>query len=202
LAICVAALIVSAIGAADHFTWLLETAPAMIAVVVLTATYRRFTFTNLAYILILVHSVILMVGGHYTYEKVPFGYWMQGVFHFSRNHYDRIGHFAQGFVPAIVAREIVIRRKVINGAAWRAFFIVSFCLAFSALYELIEWRTSVAAGAAADAFLGTQGDPWDTQWDMTFALIGSITALALLGRLHDRQLASQSAKTRQPGSAG
>jgi len=188
LGICVVALIVSAIGAADRFTWLLETAPVMIGVAALTATYRRFRFTNLVYILILIHTSILMLGGHYTYAKVPLGFWMQDLFHFSRNHYDRIGHFAQGFVPAMIAREIVIRNKVINGAAWRAFFIVTFCLAFSAFYELIEWRTSVASGAAADAFLGTQGDPWDTQWDMSFALIGSIAALALLGRVHDRQL--------------
>jgi len=180
-------LIVSAIGVDDYFTWLLETAPAIIAIVVLTATYRRFPFTNLVYALILIHCVILMVGGHYTYAKVPFGFWLRDTFHFTRNPYDRIGHFAQGFVPAMIAREIVIRRKVINGARWRVFFIISFCLAFSALYELFEWRTSVMSGEAADAFLGSQGDVWDTQWDMTFALIGASTALALLGRVHDRQ---------------
>src|SRR6266446_699376 len=144
------ALVVSAIGASDLFTWTLEVAPAIIGAAVLAATYRRFPFTNLVYGLIFIHSLILMVGGHYTYAKVPLGFWMQETFHFSRNHYDRIGHFAQGFVPAMVAREIVIRRKVINGAAWRAFFVVCFCLAFSALYELIEWRTSVAAGASAE----------------------------------------------------
>jgi putative membrane protein len=173
----------------------------MIAIVVLTGTYRRFPLTNMVYALILIHSVILMVGGHYTYAKVPFGFWLRDLLHLDRNPYDRIGHFAQGFVPAMVAREIVIRRKVINGPAWRAFFLVCFCLAFSAFYELIEWRTSVASGSAADAFLGSQGDVWDTQWDMFTALIGSITALALLGRLHDRQLAGMpDAKRLRPGS--
>jgi putative membrane protein len=182
------ALVVSSIGASDRFTWLLEVAPAIIGMVVLTATYRRFQFTSLVYVLIFIHSLILMAGGHYTYAEVPLGFWMQETFHFSRNHYDRIGHFAQGFVPAMIAREIFIRRKVINGPKWRSVLTVALCLAISALYELIEWRTSVMSGSAADAFLGTQGDPWDTQHDMFFALIGSISALALLGRLHDRQL--------------
>jgi len=183
-----AALVVSAIGAHDRFTWYLEVAPAVIGMVVLTATYRRFRFTNLVYILIFVHALILMLGGHYTYAQVPLGFWMQETFHFSRNHYDRIGHFAQGFVPAMIAREIFIRRKVINGAGWRVFLIVCFCLAFSALYELIEWRTSVMSGEAADAFLGTQGDIWDTQIDMFLALTGAIIALALFRGVHDRQL--------------
>jgi len=182
------ALIVSAIGTADPFTWMLEVAPAILGVIALAATYRRFPFTNLVYGLIFIHSLILMLGGHYTYAKVPLGFWMQDVFHFSRNHYDRIGHFAQGFVPAMIAREIFIRRNVINGKAWRATLIVAVCLAISALYELIEWRTSVMSGAAADAFLGTQGDVWDTQKDMFFALVGAISALILLGRVHDRQL--------------
>lgn len=185
------ALVVSAIGAYDRFTWFLEVAPAIIGMVALTATYRRFQFTNLVYTLIFIHALILMLGGHYTYAKVPLGFWMQETFHFSRNHYDRIGHFAQGFVPAMIAREIFIRRKVINGAGWRAFLIVCFCLAFSAFYELIEWRTSVMSGEAADAFLGTQGDVWDTQIDMFLALVGSISALALLGRVQDSQLKGQ-----------
>ena len=188
MGVCIAALIVSAIGVEDRFTWLLEVAPAMIAIVVLTATYRRFPFTNLVYVLILIHSIILMVGGHYTYAKVPLGFWVQDWFHFGRNHYDRIGHFAQGFVPAMIAREIFIRKKVINGARWRAVLIVAVCLAISALYELVEWRTSVMSGSAGDAFLGTQGDVWDTQEDMFFALIGAITALVLLGGIHDRQI--------------
>jgi len=188
LALWILALIVSAIGAFDFFTWVLEVAPAIIGIAVLAATYRRFPFTNLVYSLILIHSLILMLGGHYTYAKVPLGFWMQNVFHFSRNHYDRIGHFAQGFVPAMIAREIFIRRKVINGARWRATLTIAVCLAISALYELIEWRTSVMSGSAADAFLGTQGDVWDTQEDMFFALVGSISALVLMGRVHDRQL--------------
>jgi putative membrane protein len=188
LALWILALIVSAIGAFDFFTWVLEVAPAIIGIAVLAATYRRFPFTNLVYSLILIHSLILMLGGHYTYAKVPLGFWMQNVFHFSRNHYDRIGHFAQGFVPAMIAREIFIRRNVINGARWRATLTIAVCLAISALYELIEWRTSVMSGSAADAFLGTQGDVWDTQEDMFFALVGSISALVLLGRVHDRQL--------------
>ena len=184
----VLALAVSAIGVSDPFTWALEVAPAIIGIAALAATYRRFPFTNLVYGLILIHSLILMLGGHYTYAKVPLGFWMQDAFHFNRNPYDRIGHFAQGFVPAMIAREIFIRRKVINGAAWRATLTVAVCLAISALYELLEWRTSVMSGSAADAFLGTQGDVWDTQWDMFFALFGSISALILLGRVHDRQL--------------
>ena len=182
------ALIVSAIGASDLFTWVLEVAPAIIGIAVLAATYRRFPLTNLVYVLIFIHSLILMLGGHYTYAKVPLGFWMQDAFHFSRNHYDRIGHFAQGFVPAMIAREIFVRLKVINGTRWRVVLTVTLCLAISALYELIEWRTSVMSGSAADAFLGTQGDVWDTQWDMCFALIGSISALVLLSRVHDRQL--------------
>jgi len=182
------ALVWSARGALDRFTWALEVAPAVFGIAVLAATRRRFPFSNLVYVLVFIHSIILMVGGHYTYAKVPLGFWMQDLWHFSRNHFDRIGHFAQGFVPAIIAREIFTRRRVINGAGWRGALIVAVCLAISALYELIEWRVSVMTGSAADAFLGTQGDVWDTQWDMSFALIGSISALVLLGRAHDRQL--------------
>jgi putative membrane protein len=182
------ALFLSALGASDPFTWALEVAPAILGVAALAATRRRFLFTPLVYSLIFVHSLILMLGGHYTYAKAPPGFWMQDVFHFTRNHYDRIGHVAQGFVPAMIAREIFIRRKVINGAVWRATLTVAVCLAISALYELLEWRVSVMSGSAGDAFLGTQGDVWDTQLDMFMALCGSIAAQLLLGRLHDRQL--------------
>src|SRR5258708_3597897 len=154
------ALVVSAIGASDLFTWVLEVAPAIIGVAVLAATYRRFRFTNLVYGLIFVHSLILMLGGHYTYAKVPLGFWMQDTFHFSRNHYDRIGHFAQGFVPAMIAREIFIRRKVINGEGWRATLTVAVCMAISALYELLEWRTSVMSGARPTPSLGRQATSW------------------------------------------
>src|SRR5260221_2014004 len=193
VAVWILALVVSAIGASDLFTWTLEVAPAIIGVAVLAATYRRFPFTNLVYGFIFIHPVILIVGGHYTYAKVPLGFWMQDTFHFSRNHYDRIGHFAQGFVPAMSARGIFIRRKVINGAGWRSTLTVAVCLAISALYELLEWRTSGMSGIAGDAFLGTQGDVWDTQWDMFFALVGAICALVLLGGVHDRQFGTNNA---------
>jgi putative membrane protein len=188
LVAAVIALAVSGIGALDPFTWALEVAPVVLGIFALAATYQRFRLTNLVYGLIFVHALILMLGGHYTYAKVPLGFWMQDAFGFTRNHYDRIGHFAQGFVPAMIAREILIRNKVVNGAAWRNFLIVCICLAISALYELIEWQTAVWTGEAAEAFLGTQGDPWDTQMDMFLAMTGAIVALALLVRIHDRQL--------------
>jgi putative membrane protein len=173
----------------DTVTWLLEVSPAVIAAIVLFATRQRFPLTRLAYVLILVHCVILMVGGHYTYAEVPAGDWFRELFDPPRNNYDKLGHLAQGFIPAIVTREVVIRLKVFNGAAWRNFFIICFCLAVSAFYELIEWWVALLSDEAADAFLGTQGYVWDTQSDMFFALVGAALALALLGRLHDRQLA-------------
>ena len=198
LAICLA---LSAVGAHDRFTWFLEVAPIFLGVPVLVATYRRFPLTPLAYRLIFVHALILMVGGHYTYAEVPLGYWMKDVFGFARNHYDRIGHFAQGFIPAMLAREIFIRRSPLRGSRWLPFMVVCFCLAFSALYELIEFWTALAAGGAATDFLGTQGDVWDTQWDMQLALIGSIVSLALLSGVQDRQLAaSPRASTGQASS--
>jgi len=170
-------------------TWVLEVVPALVAAVVLFATRKRFPLTRLAYVLILVHCIILMVGGHYTYAEVPAGDWFADLFDPPRNNYDKLGHLAQGFVPAIVAREVTIRLQVFNSAAWRNFFIVCFCLAVSALYELIEWWVALLSDEAADAFLGTQGYVWDTQSDMFLALIGAVLALVLLGRLHDRQLA-------------
>jgi putative membrane protein len=178
----------SAVRPHDYFTWVMEVAPILIGVPILVATYRRFPLTPLLYRLIFVHAVILMVGGHYTYAEVPLGFWMQRTFGFARNHYDRIGHFAQGFVPAILAREILLRRGVVHRRGWLFFLVTSVCLAFSAFYELVEWWTAEATGAAATAFLGTQGDPWDTQWDMFFALTGALVAQLLLGRAHDRQL--------------
>jgi len=184
-----AVLVWSFAGAHDRFTWILEVAPFLIALPILAVSARRFPLTPLAYTLIAAHATILMVGGHYTYAEVPFGYWMKRAFGFTRNHYDRIGHFAQGFVPAIIARELLIRHEVIRRRSWQPFLIVCFCLALSAFYELIEWWTAEASGSAAEAFLGTQGDPWDTQWDMFTALVGSITALTLLSSVHDRQLA-------------
>jgi putative membrane protein len=172
----------------DRFTWVLEVFPVILGIPVLIYVYPRFRFTPLVYTLIVLHAVILMVGGKYTYAEVPFGFWMRDAFGFARNHYDRIGHFVQGFVPAMVAREILIRRSPLRGSRWLPFLVVCFCLAFSALYELIEFWTALATGSAAEAFLGTQGDPWDTQWDMMLALIGAVTALAVLSRWHDRQL--------------
>ncbi len=181
-------LVWSGISPHDRFTWVLEVLPVILGIPVLIYLYPRFRFTPLVYGLIALHAVILMVGGKYTYAEVPFGYWMKDAFGFARNHYDRIGHFAQGFIPAMVAREILIRKSPLRGSRWLPFMVVCFCLAFSALYELIEFWTALATGEAAEAFLGTQGDPWDTQWDMMLALIGAITALLLLGRWHDRQL--------------
>ena len=179
----------SGINPKDQFTWILEVAPAIAGFLVLAVTYRSFKLTTLVYSLILVHCIILMIGGHYTYAEVPWFDYIRDITGSSRNNYDKVGHFAQGFVPALIAREIIIRKGVINGAAWQAFFIVSFCLALSAFYELVEWWVALAAGGNAEAFLGTQGYVWDTQSDMAVALLGAILALLTLSRVHDRQLA-------------
>ena len=188
LAIYLLVLAWSAIGPKDRFTWWLEVSPALIGLAVLVATWRRFPLTRLVYWLILVHCIVLMIGGHYTYAEVPLFDWIRDQFHLQRNNYDKVGHFAQGFIPAMIARELLIRLSVVNGAAWRTLFILSFVLAFSAFYELVEWWVALASGDDAVAFLATQGDPWDTQSDMLLALIGAIAALLLLGRIHDRQL--------------
>jgi putative membrane protein len=182
-------LVLSGIGPRDRATWVLEVAPILIGVPVLVATARRVPLTPLAYRLIFVHALILMLGGHYTYAEVPLGFWMERAFGFARNHYDRIGHFAQGFVPAIVAREVLLRRSPLEPGKWLAFLVACVCLALSATYEFVEWWAALIGGEGADAFLGTQGDQWDTQWDMLWALIGATTALALLSRVHDRQIA-------------
>ena len=184
-----AVLLWSAIAPKDQFTWFLEVRPALIGVAILAATYRRFPLTPMSYLLILIHSIILMVGGHYTYAEVPLFDWLAEVTGGERNNYDKVGHFAQGFIPAILAREILARNAVVNGNRWRDFLVVCVVLAISAFYELIEWWVAVAAGASSEAFLGTQGYEWDTQSDMAIALAGAITALVLLGRWHDRQLA-------------
>lgn len=181
-------LVWSAIDPKDGFTWFLEVAPALIGAVVLAATYKKFPLTRLAYTLILIHCIILMVGGHYTYAEVPLFDWIRDATGGARNNYDKVGHFAQGFIPAVLAREVFIRTAAARTAAWRNFFIVCFCLAVSAFYELIEWLTAVFSGESADAFLGTQGYVWDTQTDMALALVGSVLALVLLSRWHDRQL--------------
>jgi putative membrane protein len=163
--------------------------PVLIGAPLLLATARRFPLTPLLYGLLFAHAVILMVGGHYTYARVPFGFWMQDAFDFARNHYDRIGHLAQGFVPAILAREILLRRTPLVPGGWLFLLVLSVCLAFSAFYELLEWWTALLGGIAATDFLGTQGDVWDTQWDMFLAGVGAAAALLLLSRLHDKQLA-------------
>jgi putative membrane protein len=183
------ALVVSGLQPHDRVTWVLEVFPIFIGVPILIATRRRFPLTPLLYVLIFIHALILMLGGHYTYARVPLGFWIQDLFDLSRNHYDRIGHFAQGFVPAILAREILLRKTPLRPGGWLFFLTASVCLAFSACYEFFEWWSAVIGGSAADAFLGTQGDVWDTQWDMFLALIGALTAQLLLSRLHDRQLA-------------
>jgi putative membrane protein len=177
----------------DLFTWLLEVFPAIIGIVVVIALRRRFPLTPLLATLLCLHAIILMVGGHYTYAQVPLGFWMQRAFGWMRNDYDRIGHFAQGLVPAIAAREILIRRGVVRGRGWLYFLVVAICLAISASYELMEWLVSLATGSKGDAFLGTQGDVWDTQEDMATALVGALLAPLLLGRLHDRQIETVSA---------
>lgn len=187
LVLTVVALAISAIRPHDYFTWFLEVAPVLIAIPILVATRHSFPLTPLAYRLVFVHALILMVGGHYTYAEVPAGFWVRDALGLARNHYDRLGHFAQGFVPAIVAREILLRRVGLRGG-WLFFLTTCFCLAFSAFYELVEWWTALATGEAATAFLGTQGDPWDTQWDMFLALVGAVLSQAALGRLHDRQM--------------
>jgi putative membrane protein len=172
----------------DQFTWLLEVLPAVIGIFVLLFTYKKFPFSNMVYFLIAIHMIILMVGGHYTYAEVPIFNWLRDTFELSRNHYDRLGHLAQGFVPAMIAREILLRLSSLKPGKLLNFIIVCICLAISASYELIEFLVSVLTGTAAQAFLGTQGDVWDTQWDMLMALIGSVLALLSLSLLHDRQL--------------
>jgi putative membrane protein len=183
-----AVLIWSGIHPKDSLTWLLEVLPALIAFVLLAATRRRFPFTPLAYVLILLHCLILMVGGHYTYAETPLLDPLGELFGWQRNNYDKLGHLAQGFVPAIVAREILLRNAVVVSRGWLFFIVACICLAISALYELIEWGVALVSEQAADAFLGTQGYVWDTQSDMFYALIGAILALVLLSRAHDRQI--------------
>ncbi len=195
LGVYFAVLLWSAIQPKDNFTWWLEVLPALLGLVVLALTYRRFRLTPLAYWLILGHRIILMVGGHYTYAEVPLFDWLRQVFVLERNNFDKLGHFAQGFVPAIVAREILLRKAIVHGRGWLFYIVVSICLAISAFYELIEWWVAVFSGTSAEAFLGTQGDIWDTQSDMAFALVGAILALVLLGKVHDRQLAGLASRT-------
>lgn len=188
VAVFFAVLTWSGIEPKDTMTWGLEVAPAVIGAVVLWFTRERFPLTPLVYLLILIHCIILMVGGHYTYAEVPLGEWFRDAFDGTRNNYDKLGHFVQGFIPAIITRELMIRLQVFNSTRWRDFFIVCFCLGFSAFYELIEWWVALLSEEAADSFLGTQGYAWDTQSDMGWALFGAVIGLALLARVHDRQM--------------
>jgi len=182
-------LVWSGMNPKDQFTWFLEVVPALIGFILIVFTYKKFPLTPLLYTLILIHMVILMVGGHYTYAEVPLFDWIKEVLDQSRNNYDKVGHFAQGFIPAVLAREILLRKEIVHGSKiWLNYIIVSIVLAFSAFYELIEWWVALATGEDAEAFLGTQGYMWDTQSDMMYALIGAITALLLLSHLHDKQL--------------
>ena len=193
-------LVWSGIYPKDYLTWALEVSPAVIGFIVLAATYRSFPLTPLLYTLILIHCIVLMVGGHYTYAEVPLFEYLKPILGFERNNFDKLGHFLQGFVPALIAREVLVRKAVIASSKWRNFFIVCFCLAFSALYELIEWAVAIVSETAADAFLGTQGYIWDTQSDMAFALVGAIAALVLLGRCHDRQVRNITSQSNGPAS--
>jgi putative membrane protein len=172
----------------DRLTWGLEVFPTIIGLIVLATTYRRFQLTTLVYALIAIHMCILCVGGHWTYAREPVFSWLRDQFHWSRNHYDRLGHFAQGFVPAMIARELFIRLSILNRKRWQPFLIISICMAISAAYEFIEWWTAISSGSASTEFLATQGDPWDTQEDMFMCLIGAICALVFMSKWHDRQL--------------
>ncbi len=183
-----AILVVSGINPHDRFTWVLEVLPAVIGVMVLLTTYNKFVFTNLTYTLIWLHAVILIVVGRYTYAEMPLFNWLRDIFDLSRNYYDRLGHFAQGFIPAIIIREIFIRNKIAKNIAWTNFITISICLAISASYEIIEFIVALITGESATAFLGTQGDIWDTQWDMIFALLGSIVSVLTLGKYHENLL--------------
>ena len=188
LCIFIAVFIWSLINPMDLFTWFLEVLPAVIGLIVIIITYNLFRLSNLVYVLILIHSIILIIGGHYTYAEMPVFNWLRDTFDLSRNYYDRLGHFAQGFIPAIVLREILLRTSPLRRGKLLNILVMCTCLSISASYELIEWGVAEATGSAADAFLGTQGDVWDTQWNMFFALIGSISSLLLLTRVHDKFL--------------
>jgi len=189
LSIFTPVLIWSAVLPKDTFTWFLEVFPVFIGLLILFLTYKRFPLTPLLYTLILIHMIILMVGGHYTYAEVPLFEWFKEIFDQGRNNYDKVGHFAQGFIPAILAREILLKKRIIQHTGmWLNYIIVSIVLAFSAFYELVEWWVALAVGEDADAFLGTQGYVWDTQSDMGYALLGGIVALMMLSKIHDKQL--------------
>ncbi|MGH8657241.1 MAG: DUF2238 domain-containing protein [Gammaproteobacteria bacterium] len=182
------ALIVSGWRPYERTTWILESFPVLLAVPPFIITYSRFPLTPLLYRLLFLHALILILGAHYTHAQVPIGSWVQDLLDLRRNHYDRLGHFAQGFIPAILTREILLRWSPLKPGKWLSFLVLCVCLAFSACYEFIEWWVALIGGLSADAFLGTQGDIWDTQWDMLLALLGAITAQLTLSRQHDREL--------------
>ncbi|MFN8648116.1 MAG: DUF2238 domain-containing protein [Gemmatimonadales bacterium] len=188
LALVLGVLAWSGVAPHDRFTWFLEVAPVLVGLPIVLLTARRFPLTPLAYTLLALHACILMVGGKYTYAEVPLGFWVRDAMGWTRNHYDRLGHLAQGFIPALAAREVLLRTSPLRPGKWLFFLVLCFALALSATYELVEWWTAAGTGEAADAFLGTQGDVWDTQWDMMLAGIGAITSQLLLSRWHDRQL--------------
>ena len=189
LALLIIFFVWSAIDPLDRLTWLLEVIPTLIALPILLRTYKHFPLTPLLYILILVHAIILLIGAHYTYAEVPLFNWLRDNFDLSRNYYDRLGHFAQGFIPAMIAREVLLRKRVVREESWLFFIVCCICLSISASYELIEWWVAVAADGSAEAFLGTQGDVWDTQWDMFTALVGAACAQIFLNDWHNQQLA-------------
>lgn len=183
-----AGLITSAIQPHDYFTWILEVFPAVIGFIILAITFNKFRFSYLTYLFILLHCYILFIGGHYTYAQVPLFNWIKDVFHQSRNNYDKVGHFFQGFVPALIVREILIRKSIVKSKGWLAFLTVCVCATISMFYEFLEWFVSVASGSAGDDFLGTQGYVWDTQSDMLMAVIGAVCAIILLSKYHNRQI--------------
>jgi len=197
LAVAIGATALSRVGARDPSTWLMEVAPTLIALALLGLTWSRFRFTSLVYVALAAHAVILATGGHWTYAEVPLGYWFRDAFGLSRNHFDRLGHLAQGFVPALVARELVLRTSPLRSGKWLVTLVTLSVLGVSACYEFVEWWAALLLGQGADAFLGSQGDPWDTQWDMFMALCGALLAQATLGRWHDRLIARCAA----PGAA-
>jgi putative membrane protein len=195
LAVALLALAISGIGPRDRLTWIMEVAPVLVALPVLVASHRAFPLTPLLYALLAVHAAILCLGGHYTYAEVPLGFWVRDALGLARNHYDRLGHFAQGFVPALVAREVLLRTSPLRRGRWLFVLVAAVALAISAIYEFVEWGAALALGQSADAFLGTQGDPWDTQWDMFLAFVGAMAAQVTLARVQDRQLAALECST-------
>lgn len=204
LAATLAAVAVSGVGPRERLTWLLEVAPILIAVPILVATRRRFPLTPLLYVLVAIHAAVLCLGGHYTYAEVPLGFWVRDALGLARNHYDRVGHLLQGFVPALVAREVLLRTSPLRAGRWLFVVVTAVALSLSAMYEFVEWGAALILGQGADAFLGTQGDPWDTQWDMFLAFLGAMGSQLLLGRMQDRQLAALEAEPRAsapPGAA-